>query len=348
MLAMTTPPHAAPAIVISRPAVASARPLKVRRNFGGLAFLHTGSALKAKGIKIDHRIALSCAAVAPPARVACGNGWPGLTPMGGTLDPGLASGSVTTNADVKFVRGSRSVALRSATVSASHGVLTVSARIGGRTVALGTATPRAQRTVSDVNLANRPLLLTAAGAAALGHALGTSLKAGGQISAFGGNVVFTEANVVSGTATLNLPGQVTATPTGTASGGAHAINLTVLPGVLALSHGLESLTGTLHLSGGMSLSISGRTVTVTGLSVTLHGDKLDQHRTDVLSATVNGHHIALANMKEASGAADDSGKSETDSETTVTLTASGAAALGSPFKSGSKFGTVDVFANVGS
>jgi hypothetical protein len=348
MLAMTPPPAAVSAIVISRPAVASAQPLKVRRDFGGLTFVHTGSALKAKGISIQHRSALMCAAIAPPARVACGNGWPGLTPTGGRLDPALASGSVTTNADVRFVRGSRSVALSSATVSASHGVLTVSARIGGRNVALGTVKPRVQRTVSDVAFANRPLLLTAAGAAALGHALGTSLKAGGQISAFGGNVVFTQANVVSGTTTLNLPGQVTSTPTGTATGGANAVNLTVLPGVLSLSKGLSSLTGTLHLSGGMSLGISGRTVTVTGVSVTLHGDKLDQHRTDVLSATVNGHHVALADMKQASGAAQDSGKTETDTETTVTLTAAGAAALGTPFKSGSKFGTVDVSVNVGS
>lgn len=348
MLAITTAPAPVPAIVISRPAAVASRPLKVRRNFGGMAFLHTGRALKAKHITIDHRITLSCAAVAPPARVACGAGYPGLTPTGGTMDPALGSGSVAASADVKFVRGSRSVAISSSSLSASRGVVTLSVRIGGRMVALGTVKPRVKRTVSDVTLANRPLVLTAPGAAALGHALGTTLKAGGQIATFGGNIVFTQANVVSGSTTLNLPGQVTATPTGTASGATREINLPVLPGVLALSSGLESLTGTLHLSGGMSLTISGRTVTVTGLSVTLHGDKLDQHRTDVLSATVDGSHVALATMKEASGSAEDTGKTETDAETTVTLTTSGAAALGSPFKSGSKFGTIDVFATVGS
>jgi hypothetical protein len=117
--------------------------------------------------------------------------------------------------------------------------------------------------------------------------------------------------------------------------------------VLALSNDLSSLTGTLHLSAAMSLSISGRTATVTNISVTLHGDKLDNARTDVLSATLNGRHVALANLKQASGAADDSGKTETGLETTVSLTSAGAAALGNPFRAGSKFSTVQIFATIG-
>jgi hypothetical protein len=215
------PPPPAPRIAISRPAAAASRPLKVHRDFGFLAFVHTGNALRAKGITITHRIGLSCAAIAPPARAACGAGPPGLTPESGALDPALGSGSVTTNADLKFVRGSRSLSIKAATVTASRGLITVTVKIGKSFVPLGVIQPRVSREVSDVVLANGPLVLTARGASALGHALGTSLKGGGQFATFGGNVEFSQANVASGTATLNLPGQVRATPTGTASGGAH-------------------------------------------------------------------------------------------------------------------------------
>jgi hypothetical protein len=158
--------------------------------------------------------------------------------------------------------------------------------------------PRFTRTVFDVTLANGPLTLTGSGAAALGHALGTSLKAGGTIGTFGGNVVFTKTNVVSGSTTVNLPAHVTATPTGAASGGSSAVNLPVLPGLVPLSNDLQSVNGTLPLSGGFTLGIGGRTVTLSSLSVALHGSEAT-NRTDVLSASVNGHKVALADMTTA-------------------------------------------------
>ena len=103
----------------------------------------------------------------------------------------------------------------------------------------------------------------------------------------------------------------------------------------------------MHLAGGMTLAIGNRTVTLTKLSIALHGSQVTS-RTDVLSASVNGHNVALADMKEATSAASDNGKTEVDDETSVTLTRTGAAALGSPFRAGSKFGTVQVLATVGS
>jgi hypothetical protein len=337
------------ALLAARPALvssASGRPLPVLRAFGGLAFLNTGSALKAKGITITNRLTLSCAAIVPPAHQACGLGPPSLTAQSGSLDPALGSGTVTATADLKFVRGSRSLAISAGEVSASHGVVTVSIKVGGREVSLGTIKPRVTRTVSDVTLANGPLMLTGSGAAALGHTLGTSLKAGGTIGRFGGNVVFTQANVVSGVTTMNLPTHVTATPTGAATGSSSAVSLPVLPGVVPLSKDLGSLDGTLHLSGGFTLGIGGRTVTLSSVSIDLHGSEAT-NRTDGLSASVNGHRVVLADMKVASSAASDNGRSETDDETSVTLTRAGAAALGSPFRAGSKFGTVQVLATVG-
>src|ERR1700722_17479661 len=116
----------------ARPALVASPPLPVLRAFGALSFLHAGSALKAKGITITNRVTLSCGAIAPPARTACGLGAPSLTAQSGDLDPALGSGTVKTTADLKFVRGSRSVAISSGEVSASHGVVTVAVTIGGR------------------------------------------------------------------------------------------------------------------------------------------------------------------------------------------------------------------------
>lgn len=346
MLALPAAPARSAPLLSARPALVASQPLPVHRAFGGLAFLNTGSALKAKGITITNRLVLSCQAIVPPAREACGLGPPSLTAQSGSLDPALGSGTVTTTADLKFVRGSRSLAISTAQVSAAHGVATVAVKVGGREVSLATIKPRVTRTVSDITFANGPLTLTGSGAATLGHALGTSLKAGGTIARFGGNIVFTKANVVSGSATFTLPGTAKATPTGSATGGAGAVNLGVLPGLVPLSPFLQTLDGTLHLSGGLTLAIGQRTVTLTSLSVTLHGAAVN-HRTDLLSASVNGHKVALANLQTAPSGASDTGKSESDDEPSITLTRAGAAALGSPFTSGSKFGSVQVFATVG-
>jgi hypothetical protein len=168
--------------------------------------------------------------------------------------------------------------------------------------------------------------LTSPGAAALGHALGTALEAGGTVATFGGNVVFEQANVVSGSADFTLP--QTVTPTGTDTGAGHALNLGVLPAIVPLSHNLGSIAGTLHLSGSATMKIRGATVTLTSLSVTFDGNRIDKARSDQLSARVNGHHVVLAHMKEASGGPSDDGATETDDETSVTLTKAGAAALG--------------------
>jgi hypothetical protein len=351
MFAHVAPPVRSAPVPFARSAAVVSRPLPVLKAFGGLAFLHPGSALKAKGITITNRLTLPCQrfvrSVPPAAHPACGLGAPSLTARSGSLDPALGSGTVSTTADLKFVRGQRSLAISSGQISASRGVVTVRVTIGGHSVSLGTVKPRVTRTVSDVTLDNSTLKLTSAGAGALGHALGTSLKAGGSIATFGGNVVFTQANVVSGSAEFSLPGQQTVTPTGAATGGGHALNLPVLPGVLPLSHDLGSLAGTLHLSGGATMTIGGAPVTLTDLSITLDGKQIDQARTDQLGATVNGHHVVLADMKESSGAASDNGTMETDDETTVSLTEAGASALGGSYKSGSKFGTGQIFATVG-
>ncbi|MGH2873343.1 MAG: hypothetical protein ACRDL5_12900 [Solirubrobacteraceae bacterium] len=353
---MVAAAHWIPAVApAARPAaVISARPLTVRPKFGGLAFLKTGGALRANGITIGHRITLVCGAMIestntariPPAHEACGQGAPGLTASGGSLDPALGSGSVTATADLRFTRGSRSLAVSQARVTASRGVVTVAVAIRGHEVSLGTVRPRVIRTVSDVTFANRPLVLTAPGARALGHALGTTLKAGGVIATFGGNIVFTQANVVSGTATLSLPSQVTVAPTGAATGGGHAVDLPVLPGIVPLSKGLLSLNGTLHLSGGVSLTVGGRTVTLTAIGVTPRGNEVVR-RTDVLIVRVNGHSVKLANMATAGSAASDSGRTESIDESSITLTSAGAKALGAPFKTGSHFGTAQIAATVG-
>jgi hypothetical protein len=318
----------------------------VQKDFGGLAFVPTGSALKTNRITITNRLKLPCAAIVtrtPVARPACGLGAPSLTPQSGSLDPALASGTVTATADLN-VRCSRSLAIKSASFSASQGVVIVSVKIGSHSVTLRTVKPRISRTFSDLMLGNAPLTLTSSGAAALGHALGTSLKAGGNVGTFGGIVVFEQANVVSGSAELTLP--QTVTPTGTATGGGHALNLGVLPGIVPLWRDLGSLAGTLHLSGGAAMRIGGATVTLTGPSVTFD-NQIGKARTDLLRATVNGHHVALANMKEASGGPSSNGTTETDDETSVTPTKAGAVALGGSYKSGSKFGTAVSFASVG-
>jgi hypothetical protein len=95
------------------------------------------------------------------------------------------------------------------------------------------------------------------------------------------------------------------------------------------------------------MTIGGATVTLTNLSVTLDGNHINGARTDLLRATVSGQPVILAEMKQAAGAASDNGVNETDNETSVALTAAGAAALGGSYKPGSKFGTALIFATVG-
>ncbi|MGH3261933.1 MAG: hypothetical protein ACRDNS_08065, partial [Trebonia sp.] len=216
---------------------------------------------------------------------------------------------MTTTADLKFTRGSRSLAISNARVTGSGGVVTVAVAIGRHEVSLGTVRPRVIRTFSDITFADRSLVLTAQGARALGGALGTTLKAGGAIATFGGNIVFTQANVVSGTATFSLPSQVTAAPTGAATGGGDAINLPVLPAIVPLSSGLLSLNGRLRLSGGVTLTLGGRTVTLTALGITAHGNQINR-RSDLLIATVDGHPVELANMSTAGGVANNSHRTE--------------------------------------
>jgi hypothetical protein len=344
MFALPPAPAAIPAIVAhaaASSAASSSPALKVHSGpYGGLAFLNTGAALRAKGISITNRLVLNCGVNVPAtaAHAACGLGAPSYTAKSGAISPSLSSGSTGATVDLKFVRGSHSLAISTGTLTASGGVLTVAAKIGGRSVPIGTEHPRTTRTVSDVTFSNAPLKLTAAGASAIGHALGTTLSAGGTIATFGGNIVFKQAYVASGAATLKLPASVTPTPTGTATGGAHNINLTVLPQLAALSNFQLALNGTLHLGGGMSLVIGKRTVTVSDISDTLHGDTTS-NRKDQLSATVDGKHVTLADMSDPN-LAQDTGATETDDYTKVTLTAAGAAALGAPFKSGSSLGSL--------
>ena len=334
--------HAAGAVASSSPA------LKVHSGpYGGLAFLSAGSALRAKGITIAHRVVLSCAVDVPAtaAHPACGQGAPGLTASSGAISPSLQSGSANATVDLKFVRGSRSLSISAGKLTASRGVLTVVAKIGGNYVSIGTERPRSTRTVSDVNLSTEPLKLTAPGASAIGRALGTTLSAGGTIATFGGSIVFKQAYVASGAAALKLPGTVTPTPTGPATGGAHNLNLTVLPQLAGLSNLQLALNGTVHLGGGMSLVINKQTVTVSDVSMSMHGDSTSK-REDQLNATVNGKHLTLANMSDPN-LAQDSGATESDDYTKITLTSAGAAALGGTYKAGSSFGSMMFDAKVG-
>jgi hypothetical protein len=350
---LAPPPTSAPAPAIVVHAAAStpasdSPALKVHGGpYGGLAFLSTGSALRAKGITITNRLVLKCGVNVPAsaAHAACGLGAPSYTASSGSISPTLTSGSANATVDLKFVRGARSLAISVGKLTASGGVLTVVARINGSDVSLGTEKPKGVRSVSDVTFNNAPLKLTAAGAKALGNALGTSLSAGGTIATFGGNIVFKQANVVSGAATLDLPRTVTPTATGKATGGPHNVNLTVLPQIAALSNFQQALNGTLHLGGGMSLTIGKRTVTITDPGIVMHGDTTN-NREDQLVANVNGKHVTLANMSDPN-LAQDSGATESDDYTKVTLTSAGAKALGSPFKAGSSFGTLMLDANIG-
>jgi hypothetical protein len=336
----------APAAHVSAKSAAPA--LKILPQFGELGVLNTGSALKAAGIKLTNRIVLRCQTLSPVARPACGLGAPGITATGGSLAPDLSSGTATAKFDIKFVRGSRSVAISSGRLVAAGGKLTVEARIGSHVVSIGTIHSKVTRTISGITIANGSLLLTAPGARAIGHALGAHLKSGGVISSrFGGNVDFIQANIASGSAAFTLPGSLgTITSVAPAHGAGNVPSLPVLAAVIPVTRD-SFLNGTLHLAGGFSFTSHGKSVTLSHVSISLHGAVID-NRTDVLHARVNGTEVELATAVQSTPDDQDtgSGPSESDLEKPVTLTAAGAKALGRGFRAGESLGSIALTASV--
>jgi hypothetical protein len=345
MLIAVVPHSASRSAVPALAATAAAQPsLAILPHFGGLAFLSTGSALKANGITIAHRIQLACATddAQVEVRPDCGEGAPSLTNTGGSLAPNLASGSTNATVDVKFVRGPRSLAISNARLVADNGLLTFEPKIGSAYVALGTTRPKLSRDIGDTNLANSQMLLTATGAKALNHALGTNLAAGGVItSAFGGNVVYKQANLTSGSAVFAFAESIaSATPTGAARNATQGVSLPLVAKVADLN--IDGwINAALHYAGGFTFKHGGRTETITNLNVDLRANVIN-NRSDILHADVNGTEVELATATQsfANEQTEGSTRSEVDNETPLKLTAAAAARLCAGYTAGADIGSL--------